>query len=176
MITLGLDLSLVETGVVALNGEEIILQKVIKSKKDGDLPIDELKRLMWIVNEIKELMLDFQPDLVLVENPAMGYGQSKTTSLMQLIGLNYLVKKTIHDEGFPFVMVTPTTLKKFVTGKGNAPKDILMLETYKRYGVTLLNNNENDAFCLAKIGQELLESNEIPKFQEEVKLLLSIQL
>ena len=41
--SLGLDLSLVNSGIVLLENGKIIKQKSIKSKPVGDKPIDELK-------------------------------------------------------------------------------------------------------------------------------------
>ena len=66
--------------------------------------------------------------------------------------------------------MTPTTLKKFITGKGAGPKDVMLLETYKRYGISFLDNNLCDAFGLAQCGVALLKENKEPllSFQKEV--------
>jgi Holliday junction resolvasome RuvABC endonuclease subunit len=56
----------------------------------------------------------------------------------------------------PLVLVSPPTLKKFVTGSGNSPKENLMLEAYKRFGWEAPTNDEIDALGLAALGRCLL--------------------
>ena len=51
--------------------------------------------------------------------------------------------------------VAPTALKKFVTGKGNAPKDAMMMHAFKRWGFTAATNHQADAFGLAMIAAAL---------------------
>jgi Holliday junction resolvasome RuvABC endonuclease subunit len=52
------------------------------------------------------------------------------------------------------LQVPPMTLKKFVSGKGTATKDLMLLNVYKRYGVELSDNNAADAYGLARIAAE----------------------
>jgi len=52
------------------------------------------------------------------------------------------------------LQVPPMTLKKFVSGKGTATKDMMLLNVYKRYGVELSDNNAADAYGLARIASE----------------------
>ena len=52
--------------------------------------------------------------------------------------------------------VAPTSLKKFVTGKGNAKKDLMLLSVYKRWGFDTTNDNKADAYGLAQFGRALL--------------------
>jgi len=54
-IIVGLDLSLCNSGLVALKGDKIIKQVNIKSKPIGEnFPVDELIRIITIVEKIKE--------------------------------------------------------------------------------------------------------------------------
>ena len=43
-------------------------------------------------------------------------------------------------------------MKKFVTGKGNSPKDQVMMHVLKRWGHTSKSNNTADAFVCAAMG------------------------
>lgn len=54
------------------------------------------------------------------------------------------------------VEVPPQSLKKFVTGKGNAEKSAMMMHVLKRWGHTSENDDCADAFALAKLGQAYL--------------------
>lgn len=169
---LGVDLSLTGTGVVFLKGDEVIFQKLIKSKPLGDLPIHEIERLVGIIGKID---ID-SVDLVVIEGIA--FGIRKTTSLSQLSGLNYLLREKCYNSQTPFVIVAPNTLKKFITGKGVGQKDMLMLAVYKKWGFNPSDNNVNDAYALAKIGEALLDKKEegLLAYEKEVINLLKKQI
>lgn len=177
IISVGLDLSLTGTGVVILENGEIIKQKLIKSKPVGDLPVNELIRIMKIVEEIKDIIIvDTTPTIAVIEG--LAFMVRNATALVQLSALNYMVRELLYDYHIPFVIVAPTSLKKFVTGSGASKKDVMLMEMFKRYNVTILNDNENDAFGLAKIGEVLLEDKKekLPIFQQEVLELLKKQI
>jgi crossover junction endodeoxyribonuclease RuvC len=161
MISIGIDLSLTGTGVVVIRDGKLVKQELIKSKPAGKKNIDELNRIKNIVTKIEDIVSIYSPDIAVIEN--LAFGIVKTTSLTQLAGLNYFTRAMLTDAEIPFVLVAPTTLKKFATGKGNCPKDNIMMEIYKRWHVTMTNNNVADAYILAKIGQYLID--------DEVKLL-----
>jgi len=83
----------------------------------------------------------------------------------------------LYKQDIPFIIVSPSTLKKFATGKGSAPKDHVMLEVYKEYNLTLLDNNIADAFIMGVIAFELLQpSDKITKPKQEVIELLTKQM
>lgn len=176
IISLGLDLSLCSSGIVVLENGKIALQKVIKSKPEGDLPIDELKRIRKIVEEIEDIVSEYNPTIAVIEG--LAFGIQKTTSLVQLAALNFFTRAMLADYRVPFIIVFPTTLKKFICSNGAAKKEVMLIETYKRYGVSILDNNENDAYGLAQIGLALLGGNSkaTTKIQEEVLTLLKKQL
>ena len=173
-IIVGLDLSLTSTGVVVLLGDQIIEQKVVKSSPIGDRPTDEAVRL----SDVTERVLALVPgnaNLVVIENIA--FMISKTTALVQLAAINYIVRIGLLKRNIPFVVVSPPSLKKFVTGKGVAQKDEMMLDTYKRWGVSLTNNNECDAYGLARIGLAILGGDDIIESkQKEVVDLVKKQI
>lgn len=177
----GLDLSLTSTGVVILEKGKIVIEKVIKSKPNGDGPIQEMVRLNSIIDGINAILLKHKPvDMVLIEG--LAFMARNTTALVQLAGLNYMIRNFLLNnkdllglkEGM--VIVAPTTLKKFITGKGNANKEIMMLEVYKQYGVSLYDNNINDAFSLAKVGECMIDKGKLTRPQQEVVALLKKQL
>lgn len=171
--SLGLDLSLTKTGVVVLENNKILYSDIIKSQPSGDKPIDELIRLVLISAKATEVINKYNPNIVVIENLAF---LAQGTSLTQLAGLSYMVRAYLADRRIPFIMVAPTSLKKFITGSGKGEKDTMMLEVYKRYGVSIPENNINDAFGLAKIGQLMIKDDpKIPIFQKEVINLLKNQ-
>lgn len=175
MKIVGIDLSLTGTGIIVLENGAIVHQSLIKSKTTTGF-VDEVKRLRRIVDEIMVTVKQEAPYLVLIEG--LAFMARNTTALVQLAGLNYLLRSSLVDNSIPFIIVAPSTLKKFVTGKGSGPKDVMMLETFKRWGVTLVDNNICDAYGLAKIGEALVQIdnkkhwNQLTKPQQEVVKLL----
>ena len=177
IISIGLDLSLTGTGVVVLEDGKIIEQQLIKSKPVPDgKPIDEVNRIRGIVNEIELIVNDFKPEISVIEG--LAFMVRNATALVQLSALNYMTRAMLIDHKVPFIIVAPTSLKKFITSNGAAKKDVMLMETFKRYGVTILDDNECDAYGLAQVGLALLKGNSksITKLQEEVLTLLRKQI
>ena len=180
MITFGLDPSLCSSGLVFLEDGKIIRQSVVKSKPIGKTPDDELERLLLIKNDIIGEMKGLDIDFIVMEG--LAFNARNTTSLVQLAGLNYILREYFYEDFIngtyknrlkPFVIVQPTSLKKFVTGKGNSKKDIMMLETYKSYNESFSDNNLCDAYNLSKIGEAILNDKiKLTKPQQEVIKLL----
>jgi len=165
MHVIGIDQSLTGTGCVTLKDGKMIKSILIKSKPTGPSPIDEQKRLETIANEVARLSVNV--DLAVIEG--LAFMARNTGALTKLAGLQYLIRHELLNQKINFVIVPPTTLKKFVTGKGNCHKDLMLLETYKRYGISFSDNNLCDAFGLAKCGEALLDKNiKLTKFQVEV--------
>lgn len=180
MTTIGLDLSLVKTGYAFVQDDgKVLASGIIKSSPNGDKPVDEARRIVKIANtimeKIDEILPDNGPDLVVIEGLAF---MAQGTSLVQLAGLNYLTRILLEEFKWPFLIVAPTTLKKFITGSGKGEKDMVMMSVYKNYGFEAGDNNEADAYSLAVCGLALLEKPLKPntKAQEEVIKLLQKQL
>ena len=180
-ITIGLDLSLTHTGFAVINEQGCVLGSgVIKSKPCGDKPIDETRRILNIVRQVmdvidEKLPKNVSPDMVIIEGLAF---LAVGTSLVQLAGMNYLLRFCLLDLEWPFLIVAPTTLKKFITGSGKGEKDQMMMSVYKNYGFEASDNNENDGYCLAVCGMAVLGKplKELTKPQVEVIKLLEKQL
>ena len=59
--------------------------------------------------------------------------------------------------------------KKFITGKGNAPKEFMLMEVYKRFNEEFRDNNICDAYCLARVGDMIINPNDqLLSYQQEV--------
>lgn len=176
----GLDISLCSTGICILDGTQLVSQELVKSKPLGDSYHDETLRLIDIMTRITSLGTEFAKrlkdiDLVVVEG--LAFAVRHTTSVMQLAALHYGLRMALEMEGKNTVIVAPPTVKKFGTGKGNAKKEEMMLEVYKRYGFSFSSNDLADAFILSMIGKNLLEeSKDLTKPQKEVIETLKVQL
>ena len=74
--------------------------------------------------------------------------------------------------GIAFVEIPPNVLKKYLTGKGNANKEAMMLSVYKRFGFEAYTNNVGDAFALASAGLCILGAD-VPVPASQVDYLRS---
>lgn len=144
---IGVDLSLTATGMCASGGPSTI------SPPKG---MTGMERLNWLQAVIRGCILspeeteeEHRQTLVVFEG--LSYG-SNDPSAQERAGLAYLLRHALYTRGVPYLLVPPTTLKKFVTGKGNAEKSLMLLEVYKRFGVSAANDNEADAVGLYYIG------------------------
>jgi len=170
---IGLDLSLCKTGWAILEGKTILDIGIIKSAPDGDRPIEEYWRLDNIVFEIGKIVDKYSPKIAVIENLAF---LAKGTSLTQLAGLSYFVRKLLIGENIPFYLVAPTTLKRFATGSGKGEKDHMLLNAYKEFGIEGIDNNEADAAFLALLGSMIIGTTKPEfKYQEETLELIKKQ-
>jgi Holliday junction resolvasome RuvABC endonuclease subunit len=109
---------------------------------------DELSRLEYIEQQALTWIDNWQPSLVAME----GYSFSKN-GMAALGELGGVLKMAIYRRAIPLLIVPPFTLKKFTTGSGSAPKETMMMEVLSKWGFRSKDNNEADAYALARFGQ-----------------------
>jgi Holliday junction resolvasome RuvABC endonuclease subunit len=144
---LGLDLSLVATGVADESGTRVI--KAPKKEVFG------AARLSFIHDELFEEMrfvrgdrnYDKMPDVAIIESA--GYFKGDAQYVLELHGV---VKLALYRLGIPFVLVAPQLVKKFATGSGVADKDHMLAAAIRKFGFEGTSNNEADAFLMRQMG------------------------
>ena len=148
MFYTGIDLSLTGTGLIVLDEDsKIVHQSLICT---GPKNIME-HRHHYIKETIKNTIKDFQPSRTFIEGLSFG---SRGQSMLDLAGLHFVIRNYLFENDIPFEVVPPTVLKKFVTGKGTAKKELMLLQVYKKFGIEFRDNNICDAYCLAKYSLE----------------------
>jgi Holliday junction resolvasome RuvABC endonuclease subunit len=172
---LGLDMSLEHTGYCLTQTCEggrtihgVFEPNPNKSKKV--IQILGMKRLNWLRAQVIHLAktgytLEMcQPlnaerikCLVLIEGYAFGAKGSAGISLGELGGV---IRIAMFDNAVPYIEIPPTQLKKFITGKGGAVKDIVLKEVFKRYGFDTDDNNVADAYSLMQLGRAITNTQE----------------
>jgi crossover junction endodeoxyribonuclease RuvC len=157
----GIDPSLTNTAVIILNQEEKIYNhKLIKTDAGAFETTEE--RLLHIVNEVKYVANLPRLEKVYIEGLSFG---SKGQAMMQLAALHFLIRCYFFQRGSVYDVVPPTTVKKFVTGKGNSKKELMLLKTFKRWGVEFEDNNLCDAYCIAQYTLNEYNEKIKPKFK-----------
>lgn len=156
----GVDPSYDSTGVVILDSEgKALHQGTIKAKGRGLLRVAALRDALLDMVEKAGI------DVVAVE----GYAFAKRTAGAHQSGeLGGVVRLALYESGISVIDVPPTTLKKFVTGRGNARKEEVVLEVYKRWGVSCTKHDEADAYGLAQFARSVFVGRvELTSFQRE---------
>lgn len=146
MNIVGLDTS-TKTGFVVLSDDPTFFFSTELEAKN----LKGFERLVWFRKAVNKLLDTYNPVAVVIEN----YGFANAFTLVPLVEIGTIVRMVVHDRGIPLIEIPPTTLKKIITGKGVAKKEVMLLEVFKRWGFTAATNNVADAYSLAKIGQYL---------------------
>lgn len=92
-----------------------------------------------------------------------GYGFSRVANIEPLFCIGTLIRYKLKINQMRYKNIPPTSLKKFITGKGNSNKDVMMKELYKQWRIDSNNNNEADAHSLALFGLAMKDKIEVPK-------------
>lgn len=165
MNVLGLDLSLTATGY-AVPG----LQGVIKppgSARKGMARLDHIRSV------VIGLIDNYGIGLVMVEGYSFASRQSHAHALGELGGL---IRWSLWKCGVGYVDVSPSTLKMFATGKGNAPKNAVLAEAINRLGYEGHDDNEADALWLQELGVMLLGDTGLDLPKTHLRALEKVEL
>lgn len=177
MLIIGIDPSLTSTGIVVLRNGKVELAETTKNKPE----LGTIKRVTDIRFQIGSIIDNLEtkekwdnkwqaPDLITIEG--FSYG-SKGRSVFDIAYLGWRIREELErlrtEDNIPWLEVPPSQLKKFATGQGNANKEIILQQVYKRWGVEFSDNNQADAYVLAQIGRAYLgETDDLAAFQLEV--------
>lgn len=144
---LGLDVALNKTGVASGSGELWTSQG---GSGDG--------RLVRLYEDVQAEV--WRTDLAVVEDLPM-----RAHSAGLLGQAHGVVRMALYEAGVPYVLVVPSTLKKYATGSGNANKEAMLaavpIEHADRFA-DLTDDNQVDAYWLREIGVAKLEGRPVP--------------
>ena len=143
----GVDPSINATGLVILDEKANIVEQRLFSVK-ADLFEESLLKY--------EKEIEFIPNIVKlkavhIEGPSY---QSQGQSILQMGAIHFLLRLFLFKKNINYKVIAPGTLKKFVAGKGNAKKDLMLLKTYKKWGVEFDDHNLSDSYGLARMAME----------------------
>lgn len=157
MISIGLDIS-THTGIAVLEnphygpgwaGAKILDLETLTSKKVDLHRADHLwEQIAVIIKEhIRPGMLK-RDYMIVIED----YVFMKGRAMQVLFEIGTVIRYNLFNYGFHYLEVPPTSLKKFVTGSGNAKKEQMLKEVYRRWDIDCKTSDEADAIGLACIG------------------------
>lgn len=149
MKILGVDPS-TYTGLCQLEGDKHTTKLLHFDKARG------FERLHLIAQSFRNTVMEWSPDLVVIE----GYAYGNVGSLVTLVEIGTLLRKTLYDGKISWYDAPPTLLKKFATGKGNANKAAIAIAVKQRWGFESKSDDVVDAYGLARLGQSLASGDE----------------
>lgn len=165
-VWIGIDQSYSGFGFTALNGNGYYTE-VYKSDKRG---VDRLRDIQaHVMNWIHEF--DEIADVAME-----GYAFAGKGAVYQLGELGGMVKMTLRDFNIYPLIIPPTVLKKYATGKGTGvSKSQILLNVYKTWGVEFTDDNAADSYVLARIAQghaqyayqqQIIDKLQSPEYRE----------
>ncbi|RJE88600.1 hypothetical protein D3P07_11435 [Paenibacillus sp. 1011MAR3C5] len=114
---------------------------------------------------IEDTLSEVQPnDIVAIEGFAYG---AKGSAVSIQYGLGWGIRTGLYSAGVRYMDVSPGTLKKYASGKGNTKKDELAVHIYKRWNFEHPSDNVRDAYVLAQIARGIVCPDERAAFQNE---------
>jgi crossover junction endodeoxyribonuclease RuvC len=165
---MGLDLSATATGIVMLqsNGAKhpdcLLEMEVLPKKLAG------MERVRFIATEVMERIHLHKPDRVVVEGYSLNL--KNASSVVPLVEVGGAVRLMLHLDGIPWFDPRAPQVKEFATGKGNSPKELVMMNVLKRWGHESKTNNTADAFVCAAMG--LAHANLLPEITLRMRAIV----
>lgn len=146
--TVGLDLSLSCTGLVALTGSK--LDEGLRVKTPSSMELEQ--RIEVVRKEVLAFVRRHEPAWIVIEGPARG-GKFVDVRVYHLAGvIRWYLSVSKRTRHIPRRIVTPTELKLEATGNGRASKKD-MVAAARVFWPACPDDNAADAFHLAAWGQ-----------------------
>jgi len=143
MVFVGIDHSMTGTGIVLIDQDGNILeQKLIKTTHEDS---DE-KRMITILDSLAFIPKIIRLKSVYIEGPSYA---SQGQAVLQMGALHYLIRIFLFRKKINYKIIAPGSLKKFICGNGNAKKEHMLLNIYKKWNIEFHDNNIADAYGLA---------------------------
>ncbi len=106
-------------------------------------------RLAWLRETLLERVDG--ADLVVIE----GYSfHSRGRGTIARAELGGVIRLALHDRRIPWVEVSPSSLKRYATGKGNSPKEAVLASAIRRLGYPGHSDDEADALWLLAMARD----------------------
>lgn len=146
---IGIDASLTACAFMNTAGERFRIETA-----PADYPCFEA-RLHHMLQEAERALDWYVPALAAIEGFSM---QSRSAQLsLERAGFGVALRHLLWERDIPFIVVPPSTLKKFATGDGFAEKNTVILHVFKKWAYTAADDNDADAYALSRFGEAFIE-------------------
>lgn len=168
MIILGVDVS-TKTGLCTIKAEQNTA-KVLKANETFT-PKDMvgLERASHIAEQMIAHIEEHKPGLVVFED----YAYANQHTLTILVEIGTILRYFVRQFEITAIYVSPTMLKKFITGDGTSSKNHMGTNVYKKWGFEHPSDNVIDAYALAKVGQGYIGLMTLTDYQKKALAKIS---
>jgi crossover junction endodeoxyribonuclease RuvC len=149
MRVVGIDIS-TYTGMGCVDNGETYGSKLIHFPKAKGFD-----RVQLIAKSVKNVVAEWTPDLIVIEDYAFG----NKNSLVDLVEIGTGIRLGLKELGHSWWLVPPTSLKLFITGKGNAKKPQMAAAVKERWGFESKSDDVVDGYALARLGEHIAKSD-----------------
>ena len=185
-VAIGIDQSLTGFALTALNvsAPDQYQTWVYKSDKRGVARLSDIR--WWLMNKFDEIAKngDIQniamEGTVLASQAAIVLGELAAT--VKLACWDYFDSNVNRYVPYPDHMrvplqIAPMTLKKYAAGKGNAKKQEMLMQIFKRWGIEFNDDNAADSYALARLASgnalgaieaAIVEQIKDPKYRDQI--------
>lgn len=153
---ISLDLSTTDTGYAIFENDKLITYGSISFKIK-----DTYKRIILTVEAVQEMLSGMEIDHVVFEDSFSGTNKRVVVILNRLAGGIIWVADRL---GVSFSTYPPKSVKKFITGNGNANKGMVIEAINQMYNIDVSNDNIADAIA---IGQTFVAEHFVGKNRGE---------
>ncbi len=148
MKIMGLDIS-TKVGLSVGDFSLPVKDALVYSAKLEEPDLKRWDRTAALAERLLRVVELWKPDLVMIEDYAFAFKGAG----IPLVEVGGCLRYFLWQENMKVLDgVAPTTLKKFATGRGDVPKDIMIKEIYKRFGFDTDDNDIADAAWLVYFG------------------------
>jgi Holliday junction resolvasome RuvABC endonuclease subunit len=155
MLTLGLDPSIKNYGWACYDSQAVDPRlRCVASGHEGTLPPTvPVARFMHFRSLVADLLRRFEVDVVGIESPAYSAGSFSENHF----GLMMFSLEAIFDRRKDCVLFDPTTIKHIVGKSTYGKLDIQRFVQLDTMSSKLIDNNEADAYCIARSAARFME-------------------
>lgn len=167
-VVVGVDQSLRHTGVCVLetSGRCLLLTLIEPSRT-----LEGASSLLYIRDECTRVLAPFEISVAVME----GYSYNSVGRKFDLGEVGGTVKLVLLDKRARLCIAAPKQLKKFVTGRATADKQAVMDAIKAQYKEVITDDNEADAYGLARIALEIACPTSIKRYQLDVVKMITKQ-
>ena len=105
-----------------------------KDLEYSDKEITKADNYLGIIGHLQNIIDKHHPDKIVMEG--ISYGSVSGSSLVDLAGINFLIRSLCVKNNILYKIVSPTSLKKFVCANGQADKDVI-IDSWKRMDLNI---------------------------------------
>jgi len=137
---LGVDAGTANLGIVVLEDDTILYRETWQPTVQG------VERLAWVRGELGKVIQKYDIRHAVIE----GYSYMSKWRAHDLGEMGGMIRLHLCDNDIKYSVVPPPTLKKYVCGKGNAKKEMMILHAFKKWKEEFKDTHQCDAYCLCR--------------------------